>query len=75
MFEDVERRGVPTQCVDYTVSFAEPGRYFAGEARAAHKQGLRLYAMSNTGRQPWDFGVIPYITIPYGRPGFAVSVG
>ncbi len=65
MFEDVERRGVPTRCVDYTVSFAGPGTYFASEAQAAHRRGLKLHTMSNTGGQTWDFGVVPYEPVPF----------
>ena len=65
MFENVERRGVPTRCVDYTASFVGPGRYFSSEAEAAHERGLRLYAMSNTAGLTWDFGVIPYEPIPF----------
>ncbi len=65
MFEQVERRGVPTRCVDYTVSFAGPGQYFASEAEAAHERGLRLYTMSNTGGLTWDFGVVPYEPVPF----------
>ena len=65
MFENVERRGVPTRCVDYTASFVGPGRYFSSEAAAAHEQGLRLYAMSNTAGLTWDFGVVPYEPIPF----------
>ena len=65
MFENVERRGVPTRCVDYTVSFAGPGHYFSSEAEAASKRGLRLYTMSNTGGLTWDFGVIPYEPVPF----------
>ena len=65
MFENVERRGVPTRCVDYTASFVGPGRYFSSEAQAAHERGLRLYAMSNTAGLTWDFGVIPYEPIPF----------
>ncbi|MDA0744956.1 MAG: hypothetical protein O2954_00420 [bacterium] len=65
MFENVERRGIPTRCVDYTVSFAGPGKYFSSEAEAAHERGLRLHTMSNTGGQTWDFGVIPYEPVPF----------
>jgi len=65
MFENVERRGVPTRCVDYTASFAGPGQYFSSEAAAAHERGLRLYAMSNTAGVTWDFGVVPYEPIPF----------
>ena len=65
MFEDVERRGIPTRCVDYTVSFAGPGQYFSSEAETAHERGLRLYTMSNTGGLTWDIGVIPYEPVPF----------
>jgi hypothetical protein len=65
MFEDIERRGVPTRCVDYTVSFVGPGGYFSSEAEVAHERGLRLYAMSNTAGLTWDFGVIPYEPVPF----------
>lgn len=65
MFEEIEREGVVEVCVDYTASFAGPGRYFASEARAARERGLRLYTMSNTGGLTWDFGDIPYEPIPY----------
>jgi len=65
MFENVERRGVPTRCVDYTASFVGPGTYFSSEAEAAHARGLPLYAMSNTGGLSWDFGVVPYEPIPF----------
>lgn len=64
MFENVERRGTPTRCVDYTVSFTGPGQYFASEAAAAHARGLPLYTMSNTGGRTWDFGVAPYEPVP-----------
>ncbi len=64
MFENVERRGTPTRCVDYTISFAGPGQYFASEARAAHERGLPLYTMSNSGGRTWDFGIVPYEPVP-----------
>jgi hypothetical protein len=60
MFEDIEKNGINTRCVDYTVSFEGPGGYFESEARAAHERGLRLYTMSNTGGMSWDFGTVPY---------------
>ncbi|MGH2561038.1 MAG: hypothetical protein ACRDJH_18385 [Thermomicrobiales bacterium] len=65
MFEEIAREGVVEVCVDYTASFAGPGRYFASEAQAAHERGLRLYTMCNTGGLTWDFGDIPYEPIPY----------
>ena len=65
MFEDIEKDGVPTRCVDYTASFAGPGYYFRTEAEEAKKLGIPLYAMANTGGLSWDIGVIPYEPIPY----------
>lgn len=65
MFEQFERDGVFRRCADYTASFEGPGVYFASEAQAAHKRGLRLYTMANTGGLTWDLGVIPYQPVPY----------
>jgi len=65
MFEDIEKNGINTRCVDYTVSFAGPGGYFKSEAEAAHERGLRLYTMSNTGGLSWDFGTVPYEPVPF----------
>ncbi|MFA6107567.1 MAG: hypothetical protein WDA75_02245 [Candidatus Latescibacterota bacterium] len=65
MFEDLQRDGITTRCVDYTVSFAGPGRYFRSEAQTAHQRGLRLYTMSNTAGLTWDIGVIPYEPVPF----------
>jgi hypothetical protein len=65
MFEPIAREGIVNICVDYTISFAGPGRYFASEAQAAHERGLRLYTMCNTGGLTWDLGVVPYEPVPY----------
>ncbi|NPV08539.1 MAG: hypothetical protein HPY83_11345, partial [Anaerolineae bacterium] len=65
MFEQRQRENVTNVCVDYTLSFEGPGKYFAGEAAAAHERGLRLYTMSNTAGLTWDFGVIPYQPAPF----------
>lgn len=65
MFENIEKEGIVTRCVDYTASFAGPGGYFSSEAKTAKECGLPLYAMSNTGGLTWDIGVIPYEPIPY----------
>lgn len=65
MFEKYEKDGVVHTCVDYTASFAGPGKYFASEAKSAHERGIRLYTMANTGGLTWDIGVIPYEPIPY----------
>ena len=65
MFEVIQKGGIGTRCVDYTISFAGPGKYFASEAAAAHARGIPLYAMSNTGGLTWDIGVVPYLPVPY----------
>jgi hypothetical protein len=65
MFENIEKDGIVTRCVDYTASFAGPGGYFSSEAKTAKEHGIPLYAMSNTGGLTWDIGVIPYQPIPY----------
>lgn len=65
MFEPIERGGAREVSVDYTAAFEGPGAYFRSEAIAAHRRGIRLYAMSNTGGLTWDFGDIPYEPVPY----------
>ncbi|MGM0492916.1 MAG: hypothetical protein ACQER1_08225 [Armatimonadota bacterium] len=65
MFENIEKNGIMTRCVDYTASFAGPGTYFRSEAEAASERGIPLYTMSNTGGLSWDIGVIPYEPIPF----------
>ena len=65
MFESFDRPGgVKVQCVDYTLSYEGPGKYFRSEAEEASKRGINLYAMSNTGGLTWDIGVIPYLPCP-----------
>lgn len=56
--------GCVGQCRDYTLAFEGPGRYFASEAKAAKKRGIRLYSMTNTGGRTWDFGTAPYEPMP-----------
>ncbi len=66
MFEpQVKRNGHSSQIEDYSLSFEGPGAYFASEAERAHRRGLKLYTMSNTGGLTWDYGVIPYQPCPY----------
>ncbi|MBQ6329917.1 MAG: hypothetical protein IJI35_12945 [Kiritimatiellae bacterium] len=66
MFEpQVKRNGLNAPSADYSLSFEGPGRYFASEAERAHKRGLRLYSMSNTGGVTWDYGSIPYQPCPF----------
>jgi hypothetical protein len=65
MFEKIPTDGVMSTCVDYTLSFEGPGKYFASEAKIAKERGIRLYTMCNTGGLTWDIGVIPYEPCPY----------
>ncbi|MDD5698523.1 MAG: hypothetical protein PHH77_07885 [Victivallaceae bacterium] len=65
MFEQIRKDNIVLTAPDYTISFAGPGQYFAGEAKTAKKKNIRLYAMSNTAGMTWDFGVVPYIPVPF----------
>lgn len=66
MFEKFKISDTVTKtCVDYTLSFDGPGKYFVSEAEEAKRCGIRLYTMSNTGGRTWDIGVIPYEPAPY----------
>ncbi len=65
MFEYYKIDDVCEQIADYSLRFEGPGKYFASEAAAAKKRGIRLYSMTNTGGLTWDFGVIPYQPMPY----------
>ncbi len=65
MFDQIKRDGITDVCMDYTISFPGPGKYFVSEAKAAKKKNIRLYAMSNTAGMTWDFGTVPYIPVPF----------
>jgi len=65
MFEQIKTGSVTSTCVDYTLFFEGPGKYFISEAEIAHERGIRLYTMCNTGGLTWDIGVMPYEPCPY----------
>lgn len=65
MFHKYKVDNVTEYCSDYTLVFEGPGEYFASEAEAAKKRGIRLYSMTNTGGLTWDIGTIPYEPMPY----------
>lgn len=65
MFEQFKYGESTGQGADYSLTVAGPGKYFASEAAAAKKRGIRLYSMTNTGGRTWDFGVAPYEPMPY----------
>jgi len=61
-----QKRGNSVACVmDYSLQFAGPGDYFASEAKACKRRGIRLYTIGNASGRTWDFGVIPYEPMPF----------
>ncbi len=65
MYELLPCGNAQTKSCDYSLRFEGPGVYFASEAEAAHRRGIRLYSMTNTGGRTWDFGVATYEPMPY----------
>ena len=65
MFDTRELEHSTFHCADYSISFVGPGKYFASEAEAAKRRGIRLYAMMMSAGVTWDFGTIPYEPMPY----------
>ncbi len=65
MFESYKIGEISEFTADYTLSLHGPGKYFASEAEAAKKRGIRMYTMANTGGTTWDMGVVPYEPMPY----------
>ena len=57
--------GAVSEVCDYTISVPTAGDYFISEAKAAKEKGIRFYTMSNTAGKTWDFGVVPYLPVPY----------
>ncbi len=58
--------GKTTQfCSDYTLARTGPCEAFNSEATAAKKRGIKLYTMSNTSGKTWDFGLVPYLPMPF----------
>ena len=60
----IQREGIVDNITDYALYYEGPGDPFDGEAREAGKQGIDLYAMTNTAGATWDMGVIPYVPAP-----------
>jgi hypothetical protein len=59
-----ERNGVNDDVDDYSILHPGPSRMFTGEAAVAHRRGIRLTSMANTGGRTWDCGVTPFIPVP-----------
>lgn len=49
---------------DYTISIPGSGKPFREEAAVAHRRGVPLMTMANTGGRTWDCGVAPYLPSP-----------
>lgn len=64
MFEKLAVGKSNVLVADYSVAFAGPGKYFASEAAAAKKCGLKLYTQANTCGRTWDFGCVPFEPFP-----------
>lgn len=67
-FEQFDNRkcgDVVTAVADYSLSYVGPGPYFVSEAKAAARCGIKLYTMSQAAGLTWDFGVVPYLPMPY----------
>ncbi|MBP5640470.1 MAG: hypothetical protein J6X55_13380 [Victivallales bacterium] len=66
MFEKIDKYpGHRMVQPDYSITFPGPGFYFRSEAEAAKECGLKLYSMTNTAGRTWDFGVVPYVPVPF----------
>lgn len=57
--------GMQTPVMDYTISAIEPGYYFTSECEEAHKLGIEITANCNIAGIAWDFGVVPYVPVPW----------
>ena len=54
-----------TEVSDYTLSFVGPSSYFTGEAKAAKKNGMKVYSMTQAAGVTWDFGLVPFEPMLY----------
>lgn len=65
MFDYKMLGDVKSPISDYSISFVGPSPYFSSEAKAAKKNGIRFYGMTQAAGLTWDFGCIPYVPVPY----------
>ncbi len=65
IFSKRELEGLQTPVMDYTISAQEPGYYFTSECAEAHRLGIPISANCNIAGIAWDFGVVPYVPVPY----------
>ena len=65
MFEAVNiSENVKENLTDYSIWQIGPGKYFTAESKAAKERGIKMYSMTNTGGNTWDFGLVPFLPIP-----------
>ena len=64
IFSKLEVFGQMRRVMDYSISAAKPGYYFASECQAAAKYNIPLLSTANTAGATWDIGVIPYVPVP-----------
>ena len=65
MCQTYDLGGAKGSVADYSLRQTAPSDYFASEAASAKRNGLRLYATTNSAGLTWDFGVIGYEPAPY----------
>ncbi len=65
IFKRDRRENLDCEVADYSISAADPGKYFTSEAANAHAVGIRkIFATVNTAGATWDFGTVPYVPTP-----------
>ncbi len=57
--------GVRAATNDYSLCYEGPSDYFVSEAKAAKRNGIPLYSMTNAGGLTWDVGTVPFEPLPY----------
>ncbi len=57
--------GVRASTNDYSLCYAGPSDYFVSEAKAAKRNDIPLYSMTNAGGLTWDVGTVPFEPLPY----------
>ena len=65
MFDEIKiSENIIENLTDYSIWKIGPGKYFTTESKAAKEQGIKMYSMTNTCGNTWDFGVVPFLPIP-----------
>ncbi|MBR7104234.1 MAG: hypothetical protein IKC65_04765 [Lentisphaeria bacterium] len=64
IFSKLNILGQARRVMDYSITAAKPGYYFASECETAAKYNIPLLSTANTAGATWDIGVIPYVPVP-----------